>query len=558
MGLLNTLDRFFPDEQIMGLLGRRQPQAQPIGVSQLPPALPTGSPVPQRGPKGPSFFRVLDEVLGGKTITQARDDWKAKQANAPLVDLQRRLALEAGQRQITGYSAADKMGMTPEEQVALAFNPQKFGEQLATGSQRATLGRNDRSIFRGTEVARNDAPADPQVVDKALVGADGVPLYTAPQYETVSKDSRLVETRPGMVGGVPAAGQPSEGTRADRNANPGNIEDGPFARSQPGYMGGDGRFARFASPEHGRAAQVALLQSYARRGLNTVQGIVGRWAPASDGNNVSNYAQFVAQKLGVRPDQPLDMANPAVVQQLAAAMGTFEGAGSGATGGPRVVVDTASSDASVETPPGLKKIGNGVWEDAVGRKYQADGNGNMKQTYGVTDAVVAKSTENVTGLNVALASIDKFDQAVRALKPSEFGPLGNYTGDQAKFAAAKAAATELMMTMKSPAMFNLGVITGPDMEILEGVIENPSKWGSMIRKNQIVPKLRSLATGIGVKHRAELASFRALGGKAEGLPPLYKSTQGRGGKPPAPSPMTYADAAKEARYQAWLRANDGR
>src|ERR1700745_3350557 len=39
------------------------------------------------------------------------------------------------------------------------------------------------------------------------------------------------------AGGGGGAGAP----RGVRNNNPGNIEDGEFAKSQPGYMGSDGR-----------------------------------------------------------------------------------------------------------------------------------------------------------------------------------------------------------------------------------------------------------------------------------------------------------------------------
>jgi hypothetical protein len=51
----------------------------------------------------------------------------------------------------------------------------------------------------------------------------------------------------------------SKGTRGERNFNPGNIEDGDFARSLPGYAGSDGRFAKFESMDHGYNAIESLL-----------------------------------------------------------------------------------------------------------------------------------------------------------------------------------------------------------------------------------------------------------------------------------------------------------
>lgn len=118
---------------------------------------------------------------------------------------------------------------------------------------------------------------------------------------------------------APAQRQP----RGIRNNNPGNIEDGSFARSIPGYKGTDGRFAVYDSPEAGNAAHATLLGSYGRRGLNTVDGVVGRWAPSSE-NNTGAYARFVAQRLGVDPTAPLDMNDPKVLSSMAAAMAEHE------------------------------------------------------------------------------------------------------------------------------------------------------------------------------------------------------------------------------------------
>jgi len=112
--------------------------------------------------------------------------------------------------------------------------------------------------------------------------------------------------------------------RGIRNFNPGNIQDGPFARSQPGYVGSDGRFAQFDTMDHGIDAQSSLLQGYGNKGLNTLNAIINRWAPSSDGNNTNAYASFVGKKIGVDPNQPLDMNDPNVRKNIAMAMDRFE------------------------------------------------------------------------------------------------------------------------------------------------------------------------------------------------------------------------------------------
>ncbi len=110
--------------------------------------------------------------------------------------------------------------------------------------------------------------------------------------------------------------------RGYRNNNPLNIEAGNFTQGQPGFNGSDGRFAKFASMDQGAAAASKLLDVYQNKhGLNTVNGILNRWAPPSDGNNVSAYAANVSKQLGIDPNTPVP---PEMRQQLIAAMAQHE------------------------------------------------------------------------------------------------------------------------------------------------------------------------------------------------------------------------------------------
>lgn len=112
--------------------------------------------------------------------------------------------------------------------------------------------------------------------------------------------------------------------RGLRNNNPLNIEAGQFTQSMPGFKGSDGRFAVFESPEQGIAAADALLMRYGMQGRNTPTKIIEKWAPASDGNNVSAYAGSVAKALGIGPNDPIPMEDPAVRRRLIDAMSAVE------------------------------------------------------------------------------------------------------------------------------------------------------------------------------------------------------------------------------------------
>ena len=122
----------------------------------------------------------------------------------------------------------------------------------------------------------------------------------------------------------PAAPAPAQGQRQPRglrNNNPGNIEDGPFARSLPGYTGSDGRFATFNDPQAGVQAKTRLLGSYLNRGFDTPAEIISRWAPPSDNNPTERYAQYVAGRVGVGVNDPI---RPEQIPILAQAIGEFE------------------------------------------------------------------------------------------------------------------------------------------------------------------------------------------------------------------------------------------
>ena len=184
-------------------------------------------------------------------------------------------------------------------------------------------------------VANNSVLYDP-VTNEALVDTRSTEyIQRDPTKEFIEVTPRAAST---------GGGQP----RGIRNNNPGNIEDGPFAQSLPGYNGSDGRFAIFETPQDGVNAGAQLLGSYARRGVVTPAQVINRWAPPSDNNPTQAYAQYVAQRLGIGVDDPIPESRRGEAFQ---AINEFEngsrGPSQGSGGGARVV---SGAQAPQETP----------------------------------------------------------------------------------------------------------------------------------------------------------------------------------------------------------------
>lgn len=96
-------------------------------------------------------------------------------------------------------------------------------------------------------------------------------------------------------------------TRGIRNNNPGNIRKSAdqwrgLATEQP-----DTEFFTFTSPVYGIRALAKILRNYQTRyGLNTIQGIINRWAPPTE-NITSAYVEAVAKQTGIPANATIDV-----------------------------------------------------------------------------------------------------------------------------------------------------------------------------------------------------------------------------------------------------------
>lgn len=176
-------------------------------------------------------------------------------------------------------------------------------------------------------------------------------------YEPLAQQFRTrAEEQAGRTFVRDALAQPTATPGGARNNNPGNIIDGPWARSQPGYRGAAGAFAVFDSIDSGTAAMAANLRGYAAKGVTTLNQLTAMWAPPpraradgtieplTRGNNPVAYAQRIAAATGIDPNAAIDLTDPATVAKIIPAMAAVEQ-------GHPVRISSQAPTASPATPP---------------------------------------------------------------------------------------------------------------------------------------------------------------------------------------------------------------
>jgi hypothetical protein len=108
-------------------------------------------------------------------------------------------------------------------------------------------------------------------------------------------------------------------TRGECNNNPGNIRKSDAAW-HGAVVGSDPAFVTFDTPENGIRAMAKLLLTYQRRhGLDTIAELIERWAPAAENDSFA-YIDDVATRLGIDPDEKIDLGDPAVLAALCGAI----------------------------------------------------------------------------------------------------------------------------------------------------------------------------------------------------------------------------------------------
>lgn len=165
--------------------------------------------------------------------------------------------------------------------------------------------------------------ANQEQVQPIMRNAIGYELFRA------SARSLAITIGPWIVGAgaapINASSDQANMPRNERNNNPLNIRLGD-SKWQGAVAGSDPNFVTFSTPEAGIRAGVRLLQTYDNKyGLNTVAGIISKWAPAGDNNDTQGYISTVSKALGVNQNDRLDLRDPNTLTTMVKAMTKVEG-----------------------------------------------------------------------------------------------------------------------------------------------------------------------------------------------------------------------------------------
>lgn len=154
---------------------------------------------------------------------------------------------------------------------------------------------------------------------RTLSGGAGLSMLFASEGVNAGEDERMAALQAQYAAGQ--GGSVASGTRGARNNNPGNLE----FHGQAGATreAGSGRFAKFGSMAQGVAALGRQLQLYGSRGVNTLRGIISRYAPGHE-NDTASYIRTVSRMTGFGADQQLNLNDAGTLGLLIRGISTVE------------------------------------------------------------------------------------------------------------------------------------------------------------------------------------------------------------------------------------------
>jgi hypothetical protein len=311
-------------------------QAAQAGSAGIPPKVATGQSdgvIPGMTPQQSGMLYLNDADTYWKTMASAHAPTDIQKQAADVYgqgtpEYQAYMSQYLQKQQITTMRAGGAY-MGGDGQVHYIPNAAPAGYQNQTnpdGSVSVVPMTGGQEAVAGSAAAKQ-AGLNSQTIAPTQYDSSGNVLPTRSVGAVLGNGQFSMPGQPAPQGAAPAPVAPGAPPGAAtlpvglRNNNPGNIR-------------ANGQYAQYPDMATGFKALDNNLVAYGNQGVNTVAGIVNKWAPPSDNNpNNANYTAFVSKAVGVTPTTPIDLTNPAVRQKVGAAIATFE---NGAKYGPAI------------------------------------------------------------------------------------------------------------------------------------------------------------------------------------------------------------------------------
>ncbi len=290
------------------------------------------------------------------------------------------------------------------------------------------------------------------------------------------KDSTVSTSAPASAAGSGATGSSTQMndssgrqlTRAERNNNPGNLIFNEYTRGL-GAVGQDNAgFAIFPTLEAGTNALQENLRNYRRTGVTqNVESIIEKWSPGKGQGNTQqgtdNYINFVAQQLGVKPNQPININDPIVMEKLTGSIAKFEsGRELSNFRNPAAPAAAQPATASVSSTPASKKLLSikDTVDLGVFREKDPEGHREYVQRYEELRREHVKKLENDSKFNASMKGRSPYVYE-RVLQDEAKKLAESQALEEFKSRMKKAGATKTNVTSTETKLAQGGMILGP-------------------------------------------------------------------------------------------------
>lgn len=241
-------------------------------------------------------FLVLSEIQRRKRV---RDDFAKRNAAMEQTVAQEAVAAAGVPMQgIAGMSeamapqsaASDGIGTIMPQSMRQAVPDTSAVPMQEGGLVGALFSKTDR----GKDIKDIDYEIRQDKDGNDVVYKKGTNIYLGTAKKLFNKyDGGVIRAQDGLPLGI-------------RQNNPGNIRPGAGFFGETGASGG---YAEFESEEAGLRALARLLNTYGSEyDINTIRGLVGRYAPKSDNpDSYENYIKYMSDQLGIGADEEFDL-----------------------------------------------------------------------------------------------------------------------------------------------------------------------------------------------------------------------------------------------------------